>query len=138
MSDIELAWAAGFFDGEGTTCCVIDKNRHISLSVSQKERDPLERFQSAVGLGSIYGPSTSQKAPWRFSTGKLEDVKIIMRSLWPYLCGSKKTQFIRALEKYNNWQPIEDINYTLVKCSYCDMHSRPGPIARHEKTHQNG
>jgi hypothetical protein len=41
MTDVlELAWAAGFFDGEGTTAC--SRGHTLVLSVAQKDRQPLE------------------------------------------------------------------------------------------------
>lgn len=40
----ERAWAAGFFDGEGS--CIGGKA--FSLMTSQVEREPLERFAVAV------------------------------------------------------------------------------------------
>ena len=52
----ELAWAAGFFEGEGT----FDSHRSRGLSfprmtISQNDREPLDHFAAAVGLPcSIY------------------------------------------------------------------------------------
>jgi len=59
---IELAWAAGFYDGEGSTCCSINNgNPHtrLALSIGQKNyrgkiSDTLIRFKLAVGGGKIY------------------------------------------------------------------------------------
>src|SRR5438093_690756 len=52
-----LAWAAGFFDGEGHAGTVIPRGHafpRFQLVVTQYECTTLERFQSAVGLGRIY------------------------------------------------------------------------------------
>jgi hypothetical protein len=67
QSEIELAWAAGFFDGEGNTCYtrLAGKRRgNVRLTIGQAgdPDDPgaypevLERFLAAVGVGHIYGP----------------------------------------------------------------------------------
>lgn len=70
--NLEIAWAAGFFDGEGNTCC-----HHgvcgfsFAMSVSQVNRDNLFRFQKAVGgLGTIYEakkkyPNARPISSWR-------------------------------------------------------------------------
>jgi hypothetical protein len=49
----DLAWAAGLFDGEGHTRC---DGGSLKLSVAQKDREVLDRFVSAVGVGKVYGP----------------------------------------------------------------------------------
>lgn len=58
MSELELAWAAGLFEGEGT----VTKNPrgYLRLAVSQnggaEARELLVRFAHAVGLGRVTGP----------------------------------------------------------------------------------
>lgn len=58
MSDIELAWAAGFLDGEGNCRCWSDgKHSYPRMQLTQKDdTEPLERFVEAVGVGKVYGP----------------------------------------------------------------------------------
>jgi hypothetical protein len=49
---IELAWAAGFYDGEGCIYCHHYGNKEKFVprfSVSQNRKEPLFRFQKAVG-----------------------------------------------------------------------------------------
>ncbi len=62
-TELELAWAGGFFDGEGSTCCTYSNGKpytRISLSIGQKNEEgnriasTLLRFQQAVGTGKIY------------------------------------------------------------------------------------
>lgn len=63
MNETELAWAAGFFDGEGwsSKCSVSQRSgwrgHYPRLGLTQKDPRPLERFHRAIGgLGSIHGP----------------------------------------------------------------------------------
>ena len=51
----ELAWAAGFFDGEGCFC-FSEAGQYVCVSITQTEREPLDRFERAVGLGKVNGP----------------------------------------------------------------------------------
>lgn len=66
MNREELAWAAGFFDGEG--CFSYSKSgQYVCVSIGQTVREPLERFKLAVGLGVIYGPYSSDRYQSRLS-----------------------------------------------------------------------
>ena len=61
LDKIELAWAAGFFDGEGTTTLHRHKQNklgYMRVSVMQfYDPECLYRFQKAVGgLGHVIGP----------------------------------------------------------------------------------
>src|SRR5438128_680517 len=51
----ELSWAAGFFDGEGCFSYV-RVARYPVIRVTQAHREPLDRFQAAIGVGKVYGP----------------------------------------------------------------------------------
>lgn len=82
MTDTEIAWAAGFFDGEGSVTlsphgkkdrCLIERDlyRHLTIRVAQKRRDPIDRFKTMFGgytynegRGShcFYWVSTTRKA----------------------------------------------------------------------------
>ena len=97
---LELAWAAGFFDGEGCIRASCDDRhgyRYLSLAVSQVELEPLARFQRAVGCGAITGPHTQRQHPnsrpiYRYHLGKRRDILGVLNLLWPYLSGPKKRQ----------------------------------------------
>jgi hypothetical protein len=51
----ELAWAAGFFDGEGCFS-YSEAGQYVCISITQSERHPLDRFCEAVGTGKVHGP----------------------------------------------------------------------------------
>ncbi len=116
MPNIELVWAAGFFDGEGSTGCEIYKDsrtrvfgRQIQLQIGQTNYIPLVRFREAVQGGNIYGPyvkkKENQKDIWQWKVGAIEEIRIILDKLWPYLCEPKKLQATEALQRYENWIP---------------------------------
>ena len=57
--DIELAWAAGFIDGEGTFRFQRNGRSihgHFCMTAAQVDRRPLDRLQQAIGAGKVYGP----------------------------------------------------------------------------------
>jgi hypothetical protein len=96
----ELAWAAGFYDGEGSTSA--HNGRGIQLYVSQVDVRPLQRFQLAVcGLGALYGPRApkgKQQQPFHiWCSVKFEHSQAIIAMLWRYLSDPKKEQMARVV-----------------------------------------
>jgi hypothetical protein len=89
--EIEIAWAAGFYDGEGcSTLSKKGKNSHVRCAISQKDRRVLDRFRNTVGFGKIY-PSKGT-CPWRWQTTSELDSRRVLELLWPYLGELKKEQ----------------------------------------------
>jgi hypothetical protein len=109
----ELAWAAGFFDGEGHVgLATVNKrkggnsNKHLHIQLVQTLPGPLERFQEALG-GKMYGPyrsSVNGRRPYKqlhFDT--FERVQNVACRLWPWLSRPKKDQFKAALLAYHEY-----------------------------------
>ncbi len=77
MNDCEIAWAAGFFEGEGTFALRRKHNRvMLEMSVSNTDIDSLELFQKIAGTGEITTRDRSDSKPhwktchvWRKSGG---------------------------------------------------------------------
>jgi hypothetical protein len=98
LSQTELAWAAGFFDGEGTVIKTKNSYRpqsvHVRLSVPQKGMECLERFRRAVGgYGYIYARACTIDL---YAVARLEHVDIVLNLLWPYLSTPKRNQALRT------------------------------------------
>ena len=98
-SNIELAWCAGFFDGEGTTS-FLKKDSWIGprVSVPQNNILPLQRFAKAVGCGKIY-EHTTRKGMFQWTCQRKDDVANVLNQLWPYLCEQKKEQALEVYKK---------------------------------------
>lgn len=105
ISKLELAWAAGFFDGEGTTVCARHKDgcRALHITVGQVELENLTRFQASLsGLGHITGPRRlPNRQPfyvWRaYGSNAQQSVNI----LTPYLGRVKREQATKALLEWS-------------------------------------
>lgn len=110
MSEAELAWAAGLFDGEGTIWSGIQirnkprlgaKNRRIALSLAMTDRYSVEQFARLLDLG-FYGPIKSQgkKPLWQArTTGRIRALAAVEK-MWPWLGPVKRQQILRAVAKY--------------------------------------
>lgn len=98
---LELAWAAGFFDGEGsayvqyssrTKYAEKGKYAYPAIQVTQKDPRPLQRFMDALGgIGNVRGPYDKHNGQcfWhKAGKGALEVVEM----LWPYLSEPKREQ----------------------------------------------
>lgn len=90
----ELAWAAGFYDGEG--CTALSKRGTVTLIVSQNRVEPLERFRAAVGFGRIYGPYGNNH---QLHILRDDEARRTLELLWPYLSRPKREQAEEALSK---------------------------------------
>jgi hypothetical protein len=103
----ELAWAAGFFDGEGCFSWT-DKSRWGCAVIAQTNRESLGRFQEAVGgIGKIYGPYSpsrdggwSRRPQWSFRVHRREHVQAVAAMLWFKLGPIKRAQAMKVLAKY--------------------------------------
>jgi hypothetical protein len=105
----ELAWAAGFFDGEGTSTFGVNSkgSRVLQLAIAQCYSEPLLRFKQAVlNSGHIHsgynnqGGSGKSYSKLRIST--FQDVQMSIILLWPYLSSIKKRQYKEKVNKYLN------------------------------------
>jgi hypothetical protein len=102
----ELAWAAGFFDGEGCTSLAVCRRDGKIISykahvcIAQVQAEPLIRFRNAVNIGKVYGPykkeSPNQQPQYRYSIQSKDGTKEVIRQLRPYLCSIKIAQAERV------------------------------------------
>jgi hypothetical protein len=96
-TESELAWAAGFFDGEGHSRSRDSKKSVYVIQVSQKQTDCLRRLQNAVGgLGTIRGPYRTKYPIYFWDVCKTSEADTVMNMLWPYLSKYKKEQALKA------------------------------------------
>jgi len=104
----ELAWAAGFFDAEGSVCLLKHRSHDgywlIEASVTQGCAlglpPELTRFRNAVGLGHMYGPMFQEGATepiWRWKSSRLIDVRAVVELLDPWLGEVKRDQATRVI-----------------------------------------
>ena len=106
----ELAWVAGFFDGEGYIGASGSQGlRTLEMSIAQSTTallpPTLARVRLALGVGSIHGPrilpSPWSKLPqymWRINA--FGDVQFATATLWRWLGPVKRAQAREALLRY--------------------------------------
>jgi hypothetical protein len=105
----ELAWAAGFVDGEGWMGFSGHSPR---LSVTQVDRRVLDRLQAALlGLGRVAGPydKATEERPniqpqWIYRAQSWHEVQAAIALMWKYLSPVKRAQARRTLLALREYQ----------------------------------
>jgi len=113
----DVAWAAGLFDGEGSTSTYVPKGKtrpRRQMAVSQGGLPGhlpavLTRFKGIVGVGNVTGPYRDGLYYWKAT--RKDAVDFVGALLWPYLGGVKRKQFAAAAGRMNRALPgsLEDV-----------------------------
>jgi len=100
MDRHELAWAAGFFDGEGWAN---RSGRSVQSRINQAGPagmpEVLLKFRRIVGVGRLKGPVVKegkQDLYWWEATSR-DDVARVAELIGPWLCPVKRAEFERTL-----------------------------------------
>jgi hypothetical protein len=110
MPTTELAWAAGFYDGEGSTSLRnqrmntvregVREYKYATEGISQIHPETLERFQRAVGVGRVTGPYTSKNKMhstfWKYQANSA-DAGEVLRLIGPWLSTPKQEQAVKVM-----------------------------------------
>jgi hypothetical protein len=108
-NDAWRAWAAGFFDGEGSVY-LLDHRSHkgyriVEMAISQGSEagtpEVLRRFARITGAGHNNGPYRHKSANLevhRFKVVVQEDVEDVLTTLWPWLGPVKRAQASAVLD----------------------------------------
>lgn len=103
----EIAWAAGFFDGEG---CTYKNNKRPAgsfqpaIGVGQMDREVLERLQRALGgLGRIV--RHGNPGMWALRITNIRDCWLAHKAMWPFLSSIKRQQAARI---WGDWFVAKD------------------------------
>jgi len=123
FSEQDLAWASGFFDGEGSVSIGANTFRgpgtnvvlFLSVTITNTDLVALERFAAIVGGGNIYNimerPNRKKSYSWRASSKTAADV---VDRLLKYSVVKQKqltlAKEFRSLQQHKPFtrQPIED------------------------------
>lgn len=112
--ELELAWAAGFFDGEGTT--YLHPGHSLCVQIGQADREALDRFKAAVGgRGIVAGPYEKcggRKPMYYYRVQASEEALGVIQKLLPLLCSQKVEQANSAIERWRLvYRPRENGKY---------------------------
>ena len=98
----QIAWACGLFEGEGCISVTRQPNpKHPErlywmryVGVSSTERETLERFQDAVGMGKVNGPykngKRNEKPIYHWKAQGYGEMKRLIAMFYPYLSKTRR------------------------------------------------
>ena len=100
MDRENLAWAAGFFDGEGNVRLHSSINKLVIQIWQSGSTELLERFRAIVRCGEIKGPYErpgNRRDAWVFYSYGWANGIAIVALLWTWLGTVKRDQCARTL-----------------------------------------
>jgi hypothetical protein len=115
IKDIELAVAAGFFNGEGTTSINNKANKvrtvpslRVTVPQTSTNKEELYRFKAAVGVGLIH---TCKKSNHRSGfqsqySASNKDARLVIALIYPYLSLEKRKQADEAIAIRDAWEKL--------------------------------
>lgn len=98
-SPLDVAWAAGLFEGEG--CITPRAKTSGELVVGMTDLDVVERFHGIMGVGTI---TTEVRNPphstcYRWQVTNAADCTMVLNLLLPWLCNRRKAAAEALLER---------------------------------------
>jgi hypothetical protein len=105
-SFVDVAWAAGLFEGEGSFIAAERRDargymyRSTAAQLTSPDLDVLERFADVVGFGTVTGPYGGEQAHWKqywtWTTSAAPDVIAVIDLLLPYLCSRRRAKAVEV------------------------------------------
>jgi hypothetical protein len=104
---LEVAWAAGLFEGEGCISATKDVRKYggiswyPNLTLGMTDKDVVERFQRIVGVGVLYvrqWPGEKKKDLWVWSVQNRADFEKVMELLQPWF-GERRLQQLASVRE---------------------------------------
>jgi hypothetical protein len=94
VKTLDLAWAAGFLEGEGSFGTTNGLSRTPHVTCPQVQREPLERLQQIFGLGHIY---RREGRIWTWQQSG-QHAAAIMMTIYTLMSPWRQEQIEKALE----------------------------------------
>lgn len=122
--EVEVAWAAGLFEGEGSFG--LRANGTVLVSVASTDRDVIDRFRRVIGTGRVSsqpaGRNNRRKRLWRVDVIQVDEVFRVTRMLYPWLGERRRS---RADEAVATIQRRIDAATAARTCPNCGESFRP-------------
>lgn len=120
--DVDVAWLAGFFEGEGTIYAKKGKylkksgevtpNCRISVTICQNFEEPLLKCKKIYSEFSITGPyknKTSKNIHYQCNVHNEKAMKFI-EIIYPLLSERRKIQADKAIDEYISFKKNRELN----------------------------
>lgn len=101
---LDLAWCAGFYEGEGTVIYGATHSGPLRVKISSTDRDVLDLMRKRSGIGGVSGPYPPKgfgRKPFFVWAANGAAAVALLREMLPLL-GERRSA--RALEKIALWE----------------------------------
>jgi hypothetical protein len=101
LTDAEIAWMAGLFDGEG---CISYKHVNcVILKISMTDEDLIKRFHRLADGGNVYFyDKKTYKRMYVWEAGNHNDCRRLLLTMLPWFGERRKTKSLEAIERLRN------------------------------------
>ena len=106
VKTLDIAWTAGFLEGEGTFR--ITKSNSVNVTAPQKGREMLDRLVSLFG-GQVYGPETTKRNIYQWQLNAESAVGLMM-TVYSFMSIKRKGEITKALTKWRSL-PLRNSKY---------------------------
>lgn len=115
LSDAEIAWAAGLFEGEGCFTRTVRRQvilrtiggleveyMQLQMSLSMTDEDVVRRYHSIVNCGgiTIRDFPGKLKRQWMWQVQRLDDVKRLYDTFYPWLGERRRHRGQEVIDEY--------------------------------------
>jgi hypothetical protein len=117
--EIQIAWAAGMLEGEGSFCVVKDKRfncARLCISVDSKDKETVAYLQKIFG-GTLHGPykanrqNPNQQPLFKWQICRKKDVALVLNDVYDFLSSRRKVQADKILDYLSREQERIDLRY---------------------------
>lgn len=115
INDLDWAWLAGLFEGEGSISFA-NVNSAL-LSLESTDHDVVIRVQAIAG-GVVYGPYTNEhklgsKPTWKWHLRRSNEVSDVLNRIRPYMSNRRTERIEATLSRLANCRPRPGRQYPL-------------------------
>jgi len=101
---LDIAWAAGLFEGEGSITHGGEPHRKLKLTLKMTDEDVVRSFAGVLGVGRVYGPyqyKGNRKLVWEW-TAVTAQAQAALERLLPYLHSRRRAKAEAEMARRNS------------------------------------
>jgi hypothetical protein len=103
-SQLDLAWFAGIYEGEGNIYARKSGHAGIAIRISSTDRDIVARICAVMGFGTVDVRSVREthlgtKPQYRWTLSRFEQVQAVVAVCWPWLGARRRAQALTMLQR---------------------------------------
>jgi hypothetical protein len=106
--EVDLAWASGLFEGEGSVGTRKTRfNSHggtdCQVAIEMFDEEPIRKVASIMAVGKVYGPYKRETGySWKWAAVSKNEILYVYDKLSSYLSMKRKREFNKVLKILEN------------------------------------